>query len=464
MTKSLKIKTDIDMCSRPLLGKIVKFSLPLIATGVLQLLYNAADIIVVGRFASADAMAAVGSTGALINLIINVFVGLSIGALSATARAIGANDRDGAEKIVHTSMLISLIGGILFGIFGFFASEYLLNLMHTPASILPLSAIYLKIYFVGLPFNAIYNFGSSVLRACGDTKNPLIFLTISGIINVVLNLIFVIVFKMSVAGVAVSTIISQAISAVLIVICLMRRNGYGKLEFKKLRINKRALLIILRIGLPAGIQSTIFSLSNVIIQSSINSVGNIAMAGNSSAANLEGFAYISMNAISQACLTFTGQNFGANNKKNCSLVLMQTLILTTIIGLIVGCGLYFASPLLLRLYNTDPTVIAYGIERLKIIGTTYFLCGIMEVLVGAMRGVGKSMLPMLISIFGVCAIRIIWIYTVFKKTNNLIMLYMSYPVSWLITCIILVVFLIFAQRRAFAKINANKPKIDNTLV
>ncbi|MEG2457127.1 MAG: MATE family efflux transporter, partial [Clostridia bacterium] len=355
------VKLDMDMCSRPLFGKIILFSLPLVLSGILQLLYNACDIIVVGRFVGTVAMTAVGSTGALVNLIINLFIGLSVGALSATARYIGAQNREEADKIVHTSILISIIGGFVLGIFGFFMAEQFLIWMNTPTNVLPLSTLYLKIFFLGMPFNSLFNFGSSILRACGDTKRPLIFLSIAGVVNVILNLVFVVTFNMSVAGVAIATVISQIISAVLVVICLMKRKGYGRLELRKLKIHWNSLKEILQIGLPAGIQSTIFSISNVIIQASVNSLGDIVMAGNTAAANIEGFVYVSMNSIAQASLTFTGQNYGANKEKNVNLVLLQSLIIVTIVGLVFGLGVFMFGSTLLRIYDTNAEVISYGL-------------------------------------------------------------------------------------------------------
>lgn len=461
MTRIAK-KLDMDMCARPLFGKIILFSLPLIATGILQLLYNAADIIVVGRFDSSDAMAAVGSTGPLVNLIINLFIGLSVGTLTCTAQAIGAHDHESCDKIVHTSMLISVIGGIIVALVGFFMSKYFLVWMGTPQEVLPLSQKYLEIFFLGMPFNLVYNFGSSIMRACGDTKRPLIFLLISGVANVGLNLLFVIVFKMSVAGVALATIIAQAISAALVVIYLIKRKGYGKLKISHLRIHKVALIKIMKIGLPAGIQSTIFSMSNVIIQSSINSMGNIAMAGNAAAANIEGFVYTSMNSVSQACLTFTGQNYGANKRQNTNFIMLQSLALATAVGLVMGISVYLGGNWIVRLYNTDPQVIHYAVERLSIIGCTYFLCGIMEVAVGALRGIGKSILPMIVSIVGVCGIRILWIFTVFKFNNTPIMLYLSYPVSWTFTFVVHMICWWVARKDAWRRLEKLEIKVEPT--
>lgn len=443
-------KKAADFCKRPLFFKIVKFSLPLILTGILQLLYNAADIIVVGRFAGKEAMAAVGSTGALINLITNLFLGLSVGALSAMSRWVGAKNPEKASNVEHTAVLISIIGGVVIGLVGFFLSKYLLELMQTPDTVLPLSTLYLKIYFIGMPFNLLYNFGSSIMRACGDTQRPLVFLAFAGIANVGLNLLLVIVFKMSVAGVAIGTVSAQAVSAVLVVVWLMKGKRYPKLSLKKLRIHKNELLDIVKIGLPAGIQGTIFSLSNVLIQSSINWFGDVAMAGNSASASIEGFVYVSMNSVSQACLTFVGQNYGADKHENIHLILVQCTVLVTVVGLVLGAIVYLLGAPLCAVYNTDPDVVAYGVERLLFIAMPYFLCGIMEVMVGALRGIGHSLVPMLVSVAGVCGLRIVWIYTVFAAVKTLPMLYISYPVSWLITALIHFVCYLFVSRKVIA--------------
>ena len=431
----MKRKTEIDLCSRPFLKKIIVFTIPILLTGMLQLLYNAADLIVVGQFSGDLAMAAVSSTGALINLIINLFLGLSTGALAVMAKWVGAKNEERAEKVLHTSVLLGLFGGIIVGIVGFFISKYMLQWMDTPANVLPLSTLYLQIFFCGMPFNLLYNFGASILRACGDTKRPLLILFLAGIINILLNLLLVAVFKMSVAGVALATTVSQVISAALILFCLKRRQGFGRLCFKKLGINRRALKEILIIGVPAGVQSTIFSLSNTIIQSSINGFGADAMAGNGAAANIEGFVYVAMNAFSQACLTIVGQNYGAGKIENINRVLFQCVLLSAGFGLILGIGVYLGSYGLLYLYNTNPIVIAYGQERMKIIATTYFLCGIMEVLAGGLRGIGRSITPMITSIIGVCGVRILWIYTVFAMDKIPIKLYSSYIVSWAFTIV-----------------------------
>lgn len=451
-----KTKTSGDFTVRPLLGKTVLFTLPLILTSVLQLLYSASDIIVLGRFAgdeSEAAVAAVGSTGALINLITNLFIGLSVGALAVAARFVGARDNDRLSKSVHTSVTVSLITGIFVGGVGFFLSETMLKWMNTPDSVLRLSSLYLKIYFIGMPFNFLYNFASSNLRACGDTRRPLIALILAGVANIGLNILTVAVFKMSVAGVGIATVASQAVAAIGVTFALMRRRDAAKLSLKKLRINKSVLIDIIKIGLPAGGQGVIFSLSNVIIQSSINSFGDIAMSGNAAAGNVEGFVYVAMNSVSQACLTVAGQNYGAAKPKNIDLAVVQCLLLVTGTGLI-GVAFWLAGPVLLKIYGCGPEAIAYGTERLAIICTMYFLCGIMEVMVSALRAIGRSLVPMLVSVVGVCGVRILWVFTVFKHFHTLVVLQLSYPTSWLITLLVHTACYIAARKKAFKELNA----------
>ncbi len=429
--KPKKKNREIDMCTRPLFGKILLFSLPLIATGILQLLYNAADIITVGQFADHTAMAAVGSTSSLVNLVVNLFIGLSVGALSAMSRYIGAGEKEKASRIVHTSIPLGLISGVVVGIIGYFGARTFLVWMDTDALVVDQATIYLQIYFLGMPFSMLYNFGASILRACGDTKRPLLILAGAGLINVGVNLWLVIAFRLGVVGVAVGTTVSQLISAAAVLWILCRRKGYGRYYFRKTRIHKDALSEIIRIGLPAGVQGTIFSLSNVIIQSSVNSFGDIAMAGSAAAASLEGFVYTAMNAISQACLTFTAQNYGARNLGNIRLILVQCTLIVTVIGVAMGVGVYLLAHPLLALYNGNENVIAWGTERLLYVCVPYFLCGLMEVLVGSIRGMGRSFLPMLFSIIAVCGVRLIWIYTVFAADRTFAMLFISYPVSWI---------------------------------
>lgn len=458
-------KREFDMCSRPLFGKIILFSLPLMLSGILQLLYNAADIITLGRFASDASAGAVGSTGALVNLITNLFIGLSVGACTAAARWIGAKNEERLDHVVHTAICVSLIGGVLIGVVGIFASRSLLLLMNVPAdSVLPLSTLYLRIYFAGMPANLLYNFGSSLLRARGDTRHPLLFLAISGMVNVGLNILFVAVFRMDVAGVGIATVSSQVLAAALVVWHLVRLEGHCKLTLKKIRLHKDALGDILKIGLPAGIQGCIFSLSNVVIQSSINSFGDLAITANAEAANIEGFVYTSMNAVSQGCLTFTGQNYGAGNKKNIDVTLINCLIIATGIGLLIGLGVYFAGGLLLSVYTKTPEVIEIGLGRMSVICTTYFLCGIMEVLVGTLRGIGHSVLPMVVSVLGACGLRLVYIFTIFAAHRTLTVLYLSYPISWIITSLAHAVCLFFVRRKEFKKLSppaSAEPRTQN---
>ena len=455
-----KLKAEVDFTTRPLLKKTILFALPLVLSSVLQLLYSAADIIVLGRFAgdeSEAAVAAVGSTGALVNLITNLFRGLSVGALAVAARFVGARDKDRLSKSVHTSISVSVISGFIVGIFGFFMSEMMLEWMDTPSSVLGLSALYLKIYFVGVPFNFLYNFASSVLRACGDTRRPLIALAAAGVVNIGLNIIMVAGLKMSVAGVGIATVASEAVAALGVTAALMRRKDAAKLVLKKLRIHKSVFADIVKIGLPAGLQGIIFSLSNVIIQSSINGFGKVAMAGNAAAGNLEGFVYVAMNSVAQACLTVSGQNYGAAKPKNIDLSLVQCLLLVTGTGAVLGVGVWLFSPFLLKLYGCGGEALAFGKERLAVICTMYFLCGIMEVLVSALRAIGRSVMPMLVSIVGVCGVRILWIYTVFRTWHTLFILQVSYPVSWFITLAVHLVCYLAARKKTFAELRAMKP-------
>lgn len=424
---------EMDMCSGPLLKKVLQFALPLMATGILQLLYNAADIIVVGRFAGKTALAAVSSTGSLINLIVNLFMGLSVGASVVVARRYGAGDYAGVNKVLHTAVTLSIVSGILVGIVGFSLSRALLEMMDSPEDVIDQATLYLRIYFVGIPAAMVYNYCAASLRALGDTKRPLYYLSISGAVNVILNLILVIFFRMGVAGVAIATAVSQVVSMVLIVICLLRTDGCIHLDPKKLRIDLPELKEVLKIGLPAGLQSSVFAISNVLIQSSINSFGSAVMAANGAAGNIEGFIYTAMNSISQATLTFTGQNMGAKKYNRILRILGACSVLVTAIGLIAGVAARLGGPVLLQLYTTEPEVVAIGLVRLSFVGLPYFLCGLMEVVGGMLRGCGYSVTPMIVSMLGACAFRVIWIYTLFAAFPTLTMLYISYPISWLLT-------------------------------
>ena len=429
----------MDMTTGSILPKLVRFTIPLMVMGMLQLLYNAADIVVVGHWGSENSLAAVSSTGALINLIVNVFMGLSVGTSVVVSQHFGAGEMKDVSETVHTSIATALISGVAVGIFGFFAARQMLVWMDSPDSVIDLSALYVKIYFIGMPANMLYNFGAAVLRAVGDTKRPLYYLTVSGIINVILNLIFVIGFKMDVAGVALATIISQLISAVLVTICLMRSDGAIKLYLKKIKIHPRKLVEIVKIGLPAGIQGSIFSVSNVIIQSSINAFGSAAMAGNGAAANIEGFIYTAMNSVYQAAITFTGQNFGAKQYKRIKTIAFECMGFVVIVGMGLGLLAKTFDTQLLGIYTDNSEEIAFGVVRMSVIMFTYFLDGTMDVLVGLLRGVGHSVLPTITTIMFVCGFRILWISTFFAQYKLghpddpaacLRILYMSYPISW----------------------------------
>ena len=465
MVIKMNNKYEIDMCNGNLFWKILKFSIPLALMGILQLLYNAADLIVVGNFSGdSSALGAVGSTSALINLIVNLFMGLSVGTNVIVAKLYGSKSYSELSSIVHTSLLSSLIIGILLGAFGFIFADNLLLLMNNN---LELSRVYLKIYFIGMPANLLYNFASAILRAVGDTKRPLYYLTVAGIINIILNLVFVIVFKMSVAGVAIATIISQLVSCILVMITLYRTKQPYRFRFCELRIDMKALLEITKIGLPAGIQSSIFSISNVIIQSSVNLFGSIAMNGNSAAQSIEGFVYTSMNSVYHAALAFTSQNHGAKNKKNIKNITIYSLIIVTLIALIMGVPLFIFGKEVLKIYTTNPEEINVAYIRLHYLCLPYFLCGIMDVMVGILRGLGYSTIPMIVSIVGVCGFRILWIYSVFYQIadftsySQLNYLYISYPISWIITFIAHLISYFICSRKTFKTFDVEK-EISNS--
>lgn len=428
-----KNKYEMDMCSGSLLPKILLYSLPLMLSGILQLLFNAADVVVVGRFAGSDALAAVGSTSSLINLLVNVFMGLSVGTNVMVARFFGAGQKKELEEMVHTAILTSIVSGVVLVFVGLVLSRPALLMMDTPEDVIDQAVLYIRIYFVGMPVMMLYNFGSAVLRAVGDTRRPLYFLMIAGVVNVILNLFFVISLSMGVAGVALATIISQTISALLVLLCLMRTEGDYRVELKRLRIVKDKMIKMIKIGLPAGMQGALFSVSNVLIQSSVNSFGSIAMAGNTAAQNLEGFVYTAMNSLHQTCISFTGQNYGARQYKRMGKILVICLGCVIAVGVFMGNGVYMAGGVLLRLYSPDAEVIEYGMLRLFYICTTYALCGMMDVMVGSLRGMGYGIMPMLVSLTGACLFRVVWIMTVFKSYHSLEVLYVSYPISWGLT-------------------------------
>ena len=427
----------LDIRNGPVLKNVIIYTIPIILTGILQLLFNAADLIVVGWFSGSDSVAAVGATASLTNLIVNLFIGLSVGAGVIVAQCLGAGDSDAASQTVHTAIPVAFIGGVILSVIGVAFSKTFLGLMGTPAGkLLSLSSVYMKIYFSGMIFSMLYNFGSAVLRAAGDTKSPLIFLTISGVLNVILNIIFVALFNMDVAGVALATVISEGVSAVLVLIALSKRNDSCRLVFKKMQIKKTVFIRIIKIGVPAGLQNSLFAISNVLIQSSINSFGTAHISGSAAASSLEGFCYVAMNSFQQTSLNFCGQNYGAGDLKRVKKVNNTCLLTVSAVGLFTGCLIYFFGRPLLGIYIHDSaSAINFGMERMKYILIPYFLCGIMDVVTGSMRGIGSSIIPMVITIVGVCVMRIVWIYTVFSmpQYHSFAGLMISYPISWFLT-------------------------------
>lgn len=446
-------KYEMDMCSGSIIGKILLFSLPLMCSSILQLLFNAADIIVVGRFAGDNSLAAVGSNTALINLLTNFFMGLSVGANVLVARYFGAKQEKDMSETIHTAMMLSIYSGIILTIIGCLGAKQILIWMKTPEDVLPLAVVYLRIYFLGMTSMMLYNFGSAIMRAVGDTKRPLYYLSVAGVINVVLNLIFVIVFHMDVAGVALATVISQTISAILIVRCMMQPDSSVHLELSALRVYSDKFKRILQIGLPASFQGMVFSFSNVIIQSSVNSFGAIVVAGNSAAANIEGFVYVAMNAFHQAAISFTGQNVGAAKYERVNKILYSSQLCVMVVGILLGnVAVFFGNPLL-SMYTSSPDVMAAGMIRLKLICGTYALCGMMDVMVGSLRGLGYSIMPMIVSLIGACGLRLIWIFTLFQteRFHTIESLYLTYPVSWFITFMTHVICFMIIRRRLAKK-------------
>lgn len=440
-------QSNEKMIRGPLFSNIVLYTVPIILTSVLQLLFNAADLVVVGRFCGSVSVAAVGATGSITNLIVNLFIGLSVGAGVTVAHGLGARENDTVHRTVHTAVPAALVSGVVLTVVGMTMSETFLKMMGTPENVLPLSTTYMKIYFGGITFTMLYNFCASILRAVGDTKSPLIFLFIAGVVNVVLNVVFVTLLHMNVAGVALATVISQGISAVSMVIVLMRRTDACKLTLSKMRFYGPQLRKIIRIGLPAGIQSSLFAISNVMIQSSVNSFGDVLMSGNAAAANLEGFVYVMLNAFHQTAVNFIGQNVGAHQYERVKKILWICLGCVTVVGLTAGVTVYSFGEPLLSIYITDSQeAIAYGMIRLGMICVPYFLCGLMDVSTGALRGMGASVAPMIISVLGVCGIRIGWIATIFQieQFHTPRCLYFSYTVSWTITFV--------AQMIAFSQV------------
>lgn len=444
-------KYEINMTEGPLFGKILVFSLPLMLSGMLQLLFNAADMIVVGRFVGKSALAAVGSTSALITLLTNLFIGFSVGTNVLVAQALGSNDARAASDSVHTSILFSVLCGVFLAVTGYFAAPPLLELMGTPEDVIDQASFYMRIYFAGMPVMMLYNFAYAIMRALGDTRRPMYFLIFSGIINVILNVFFVTVLHMGVEGVAIPTVISQAISAFLTLWCLARQQNSCRLELKKLRLVPKTLLKIVKIGLPAGMQGIVFSISNVLIQSSVNLFGSTTVAGNTAAGSIEGFVYVAMNAMHQTAISFTGRNYGANKPDRIMKIFLICNAMVAVIGLVLGNAAYFAAHLLVPIYNSDPQAVEIGVLRLRYICTGYCLCGIMDTIVGSTRGMGRSFVPMVISLVGACGLRILWIYTIFAADKKLEILYISYPISWLITALAQLVCFIVVFRREYGR-------------
>lgn len=442
---------EIDMCHGPLLSRILLFAFPLMCSGILQLLFNAADIVVVGRFVGSEAMAAVGATSSLINLLVNFFIGISVGANVLVARFCGGGEYRDAKETVQTALLTGLAGGLILIVLGIVASRPMLTLMATPEEVIDQATLYMRLYFVGMPATMIYNFGAAILRAVGDTRRPLYFLLFAGVFNVGCDVLFIVALDWGVAGAAAATVIAQLISATLIVMCLTRMDGVCHLNLENVHFYRDKFFRIMQVGLPAGLQSVIFNISNVLIQSSINSFGAIAVAGNTAANNIEGFVYTSMNSLYQTSLSFTSQNLGAKNDKRIDRVLFYCMGLVIIIGLVLGNGAHLLGEHLLGIYSSDPEVIQFGMMRLSVVSVTYFLCGMMDVVAGSVRGLGYSILPMLVSFVGACLFRIIWIFTIFQWQHTLFNLYISYPISWTLTVCAHVACYCIVRRTVFAR-------------
>lgn len=440
-------KYEIDMCNGTIMDKLISFALPLMISGMLQLMFNAVDIIVVGRFTGSQALAAVGSTTALICTFTNLFIGVSLGANVLAARFYASGKTKEMSETVHTAILLALISGIAMSIIGILCARESLVLIATPDDIIGQAALYLRIYFLGMPFFMLYNYGAAILRAVGDTKRPLMYLIAAGTANAVLDLILVIIFKMGVAGVAIGTITSQFISCILVIRCLCKTDAIYKLYISKLRIKKYYLIQILKVGLPAGIQSTVINFSNVLLQSSVNSFGEIAMAGYTAANNILGFLYVSVNSVTQACMSFTSQNYGVRKFKRMDKVLANCAILSIIVSVVIGGGSYLLGHQILGIYTKQEDVIQCGMEILSISTIPYFLCGLMDMIPGSMRGVGYSAVPMLLSIIGTVGTRLVWIYGVFPEHRSLYVLFMSYPVSWGLTIVMQAICLVFVRRK-----------------
>lgn len=442
---------EIDMSSGSLLPKLIMFTIPVMLSGLLQLLFNAADLVVVGKFAGSDALAQVGATTAIINLIVNLLIGLAIGTNVTLARYYGAKDQKGISETVHTTMVLAVIGGLLIGAVGVIGARPLLTMMGTPPEILDGAVLYMRIVFIGMPVSAVYNYGAAILRAVGDTRRPLYYLAAAGIMNVVLNLFFVIVCNLAVAGVAIATTLSQVLSMVLIVRCLMKSEGMYRLEIKKLRIYKDKLLQLLRLGIPAGLQGCVFAFSNVIIQSSINTFGAAVISGNTAAASIDGFMFCAVDSFNQTATSAISQNMGARDYKRSEKVVRYCTVVTTLLGIVVSLIALVLREQLISIYASEAEVIEHGAYRLLVLCPVYFTAGLMNMMGGVNRGLGYSMLPTIVSLIGACAFRIIWIYTIFAAVPTLFMLYISYPITWAITAAAHYVCYFIIRKRAYAR-------------
>lgn len=447
-------KYEIDMCSGPIMPRLISFSIPLMLSGILQLMFNAVDIVVVGKFSGSLALAAVGSTTALINVFTNLFIGISLGANVLSARFYASGRNKEMSETVHTSIALALISGILMALVGLVFSRSALELMGTPADVIDQSALYIRIYFMGMPFFMLYNYGAAILRSVGDTKRPLLFLIISGIVNAVLNMILVICFHLDVEGVAIATVAAQMISCVLVLRCLYRSEGSYQLRFSRLTLKWVYLKQIFQVGIPAGLQSTVINFSNALLQSSVNSFGSVAMAGYTAANNIFGFLYAAANSVTQACMSFTSQNYGIGKLKRMDKVLINCMILTVGISLTLGCGAYFFGPELLKIYTDEPEVIRCGMEILSFTTVPYFFCGIMDLFPGALRGMGHSAVPMILSVIGTVGMRVIWIFMVFPAHRSLEVLFISYPASWIATILLQVACFLIVRKKVHRTVMA----------
>lgn len=440
-------KYEIDMCNGTLLDKLISFAFPLMLSGILQLMFNAVDIIVVGNFSGSQALAAVGSTTSLINLFINLFIGISLGANVLAARYYAAGKDKEMSETVHSAMALALISGVMMLFVGLIFARGALELMDTPDDVIDQSTLYMRIYFLGMPFFMMYNYGAAILRAVGDTKRPLLFLVIAGIVNAGLNMFLVIVFHLGVAGVAISTVISQMSSCVLVIICLYRTQSSYQLRFSKLKLRWEYIKQICKVGIPAGVQSMVINFSNVLLQSSVNSFGSIAMAGYTAANNIFGFLFASINSVTQACMSFTSQNYSVGKYKRMTKVLFECIGLSMAVSLTLGCSAYFFGNKILWIYTDNAAVVKAGMEVLTYSTVTYFLCGIMDLFPGALRGMGYSTVPMILSVVGTVGTRLVWIYGVFPKHRSLDVLFISYPASWFITIVFQVICYIIVRKK-----------------